>query len=323
MKKTILLITLALIGATASPLAAQQPTKKKGGLASFFRNLGEKATGINMSNELLLSMPPELASRMEILDVKGQGNAASGEVLVTVSVRLTHSDARLSLGGEKSDYATDAKGTRFEVSPRDKRSEGLQELGVQGQRNFEFVLKDVPAGLDHMEVMTVAFNYASREKTFNSGSTKVDPVTMRNIPIVWTATTTTNAVGLTFHASGIFTLKVASCEGNRQTGRVTLTLEAHAAAPKAFLSLGDDGHIEAFNAQGERWKGNGNDKTGRDMNRETPLRYTFVFENVDSRLGSFSMVRLPFYAIDQTHDLRSSDNWHGPVKISNVPIHWK
>lgn len=185
MKKSVLIMATVLSLLAINPLSAQEPAKKKSGLGSFFRNIGERATGMNLSDELIVSMPPELAERVEVLDVVGEGNLASGEVLVTVSVRLVGHEGQLALGGEKSDYATDAASQRMSLSPRDSCSVGMKHLGADSPYHFEFVVQGVSRNLKHFEMMSLGYVYSDRQRSLDSQGGRMAPLTVRNIPISW------------------------------------------------------------------------------------------------------------------------------------------
>lgn len=181
MKHAITLAVAALFAITATPLAAQNDSK----LGSFFRQVGERATGMNLSDELIISMPPELARCVGINEVCATADTATGDVTVTLSVEATrsHRGCRLKLGCEPSDHATDTKGKRYALTLPESQEEKEQSLDHAAPVIFQFIVKGLPKESKMIEMLSLAFRLSTKRDTMCSTDKGMYPITVRNVKI--------------------------------------------------------------------------------------------------------------------------------------------
>lgn len=294
-------------------------------IGSFVRGVANLMSGGQRSGRVYVDMDPALSREAQIMEVSAVGNPATAEVLVSISVTLPYHDAKLAIGGDRTDFATSGRGYRSKVTPRDNRSSGAKELVRGIPYHFQYVLAEVPEGVPSIEVLQLGFSYRDRDRYFNTSSSSVHPIQIRNIPVSWVPVPQVNTVCETYHADDIFQLGVISCVGDRATGSVVLTLAATTQSTKVSLSLGSSCYIEAYTPDGTKFDGKDyvRGSCTRELNPDVPHNYSFEFQNVPRKLQSLHLVRIKYYATDYTNDRRTSDSWYDPIKIMNIPIEWR
>lgn len=322
MRRILLLLICTLLLSSVS--AQDQPKEKKQSkFGSFIRRVGESATGINMSNELFVSFDMKAQTAAQILEVACEGNPASSELLVTILAKAKKNGATMGLGSSRDDFAADAKGNRFSVNARNNKSKGHLDLLVDVPTRYEFVVKDVPADLAVLEVLSLGFYIITPDFRISDGP-EIEPVQIRNIPIKWETMPTQNIVDESYELSAITQLYIVSCEGEKATGNVTLVIGATTEHKEASLSLGSDNYkLEAFDKSGNKYiSTNGGGSVGEKFSKDLPKTFTYYFTDMGA-LESIYLLRVGFYAIGG--DLRLGSNMAGvnPVSIKNIPITWK
>lgn len=161
--------------------------KKPSKFGNFMRRLGESATGINMSNELFISVDPKARLYADILLIECTGDPQTGNVVLTLGVKAKQNGVTTTLGkkggGQDAVQAFDAKGNTFECSILSDCSRVDCPAGVPVQ--FKYAFQNVPASLPVIECVTMDYRISGEDGFVGTGDG--GPMQIRNIPIAWVA----------------------------------------------------------------------------------------------------------------------------------------
>jgi hypothetical protein len=194
MRKIILLAVLAtftvgsVMAQTESkndsvPAKTEKTEKKKSKFGSFLKKVGEKTTGINMTDEPFIVNPNPAAFDAEFIGA--YGNSAEGRVTIAfrVKTKIVVSQASFggSVGGTGESIAYDTKGKTFKQHSGDPvrvdAAKGVwTEVKLDG---FKSSFENVPADLKAFELIKVSFYFSAKDRGI---------LELRNIPIQWDAT---------------------------------------------------------------------------------------------------------------------------------------
>lgn len=183
MKKLIVMAVLAVF--TAGSVMAQNDSvpaegKKKGSFGSFIKKMGERATGINMTDEPFVVNP--LKSAIDVEFVGAYGDASTGEVSLVFKVKNKTYVSRASFGGSVGSTgnttAFDSKGKSYSQErgcPSFEVPKGIWvEIRCEGKYNGAF--QNVPETLEAFELVKMSVYIDANNRGM---------IEFRNIPIQW------------------------------------------------------------------------------------------------------------------------------------------
>ena len=190
--KKVLVFVFAVLFICASALAQEaQQEKKKGGFGSLLKKVGEQVTGINMSDETFAVLPQRAIPLIQMEVVSCIGDSEAQTVLLTLAVKAKKDRVKTNLGkscgngNQECITAYDTKGNIYEGQEVGAFSQiGAKEnpQGIPIQYQFQF--SAIPATLKAIEVIHIEF-YIQCDTNVGSNMSDVDPIQVRNIPILW------------------------------------------------------------------------------------------------------------------------------------------
>lgn len=192
MKKALVFAFAALFICTSAMAQEEKQEKKKGGIGSFLKKVGEQATGINMSDETFAVLPERAKPLIQMEVVSCIGDSKAQTVSLILAVKAKQNKVKTNLGkscgngNQECITAYDTKGKTYEgrevgsfsqvVTPKEN------PMGIPIQYEFQF--SSVPETLKAFEVTYVEF-YIHGETNAGSNMSDVGPIQIRNIPIQW------------------------------------------------------------------------------------------------------------------------------------------
>lgn len=331
MKKTLILLLALLV---AAPSMAQ--SKKKRGLGGLLDKATKAAGQVADAIDVLAVDEGEscLMRATTLKVVKAEGDPATGEVVVSIKAE-PKKDATLSLGisssiASKRSSAADSLGNTYAAAPLDKGSYGKKTLTRDLPCTFQFLVSGVDPSVTKLRYLQLTYMVTCDDKQFNTGMSNVNPLKFVNLPIEWKALPTENIVAWTMKAQKSVALKIASCKGDKASGKVVIDLVAEPNFEKVQLGLTDWGKFEAFDKDGNalsgKWSGvDDGMEYFINLERGLPSHFKLEVSGVAAGAESVFMCRVPFYVDNFTNDtnVNSQTASEKDLLLKNVKIDWQ
>ena len=198
--RKVIAITICLAGTTmfSSIAMAQNDSvpakeKEKGKFGNFVRRVGESTTGINMSNEIFAVLPAKAKPYIELVVVSCVDDSRTGDVLLVFAVKAKQNGIKTNLGkscgngNQQCVTGYDTKGKTFSGVEVGSFTETFtpKETPAGVPIQFEFTFTSVPSTLKAIEVVMVDFEVSGNGVNVHTGMGDVEPIQVRNIPILW------------------------------------------------------------------------------------------------------------------------------------------
>ena len=191
MKKLLLMLLLATFVASGSVIAQnndnakskkekkEKKEKSPSKFGAFITRTGERATGINMTNEPFVVNPSSMSFDVEF--VGAYGISSTGHVTIIFKVKNKTNYTGASFGGSTNNagktVAFDVKGKTYGTGTVGSKTfdvaKGIwTEIVLEGLRGFE----KVPSTLNAFELINMSYYFDSKVQGL---------MEFRNIPIQW------------------------------------------------------------------------------------------------------------------------------------------
>lgn len=194
----LLFVSLLMFCSCSSQQAVAQTDKKatekkSSKLGSMIRKVGEAATGINMSNETFVSMNFDAQKLIAMEVISCVGDSKTGQVQLTLAVKAKQEGVKTNLGkscgngNQECVMAYDTKGNSFEGRELGTYTEvaAQRENPMNIPVHYSFGFTNIPASLTDIEMVRVEFYIAAKSGNVGSNMSNVEPIQVRNIPILW------------------------------------------------------------------------------------------------------------------------------------------
>lgn len=312
MKKLLLFLAVA---AMAVPVSAQ----------GFLGKLKKGVDKVLNANQALQGNPSMNWRNYFDLDVVScEGDPATGQVVITLAA--TRKAAKSLELGSQENRAGDALGNSYSFKPLNSKSTGSKELVAGIPRRYQMLVEGVTPGLPLFSTMNLNF-YAWGDSNCGSNMADVDPILIKNVPIVWTPLPEVNIVAMPAELKEVCGMEVVSCVGNQADGTAKLTLAVTTESPKANLSLNNGKPIEIYDLTGRAYQNVPSDTnyTGRQLNNGLPNLWEFTISGLSPEMSLIPMAKIDFYANDYANDLNVGSNMISvePILIKNIAIDWQ
>lgn len=300
------LLSFFLFSNHFSPATAQdtqQKTEKKSSkFGSLLKKVGEKTTGINMTDEQFIVNPLSSKFNIEIVDCIGNSAEQKFELTLKITNKSTN-ESNLCIGGNcNGSSAVDKDGNSYKP---DRCAGDCKDFPTNVPVKVKILFEKVLPTVTDMEVIKLTVGYKGT-------------VELRNVKINWDAVpaeiavnTESKEASLVNSLSSKYEIVLVGCEGDAATQHVTIALKIKNKSTNEKICVGGNcsGNSMAIDADGESYKTESCAGDCKDLPTGVFVKAVVGFNQILTSVKTFDYVKLSV--------------GNGAIEIKNLPIEWK